>query len=246
LAAAVETLHTATLVHDDIIDNAQTRRGTPTVNADHGTNLAVYAGDFLLVKAVSFLSKAQVPYDKLTYVTNGISALCMGEVDQYYQKFNIPTFYAYLKRIMRKTGILFGAACALGANCAGLTDSQIRASARFGLYYGAAFQIADDLLDMEATQKEIGKPAQNDLKAGIITLPALLAALKDENIREGLAELFKGDGDILTISKSILKSNGISDAKKIKMKFIQKALRQLESLPASASREMLASMANHL
>jgi heptaprenyl diphosphate synthase len=151
-----------------------------------------------------------------------------------------------MKRILRKTGLLFSAACALGAECAGLDDAATRAAARFGLYYGGAFQIADDLLDMESTSQEIGKPAQNDLKEGIITLPALLAALGDPVIRSGLEGLFGGAGDIASLSRDILRSDGIAGARGVKERMLAKARRQLAALPETKSRDLLAALTEQL
>ncbi len=242
LAAAIEILHTATLVHDDIVDNAKIRRGQPTINEENGTQLAVYTGDYLFIRAVSMLSGAKLPYERLEMVTKGLTAVCLGEVDQYFGRYSIPTVYQYLKKAIKKTGIIFGAACGLGAFSGALSEKQIEAGARFGIYFGAAFQIKDDLLDLEATEKDIGKPILNDLKEGIITLPVLLAAGKDESIKEAINLLFKGQGEISKIAQLVMNANGIEEANALKQKYIEKALKQLTFFDDGNAKEILKSL----
>ena len=147
---------------------------------------------------------------------------------------------------MRKTGILFGAACVLGAFCGKLTDAQTKAAVRFGMYYGAAFQISDDLLDPESTQTVIGKPVLNDLKEGIVTLPVLLAALKDAEIRDEVSALFNGAGDLTLLAGKLRKSKGAEDARGIKGKYIAKAAIQLDILNESDGRDDLKRLLNSL
>lgn len=239
VAAAIETLHAATLVHDDIIDNAETRRGEPSVSAKHGINLAVYTGDYLLVKAVLLLSEAGLPMEKLKEVTRALEMVCRGEVDQYLGRHQIPTPRQYLKRIMRKTGILLSASCALGAFSTGCSEEQVKLLGRFGMYYGAAFQIRDDLLDLEATPAGIGKPVINDLKEGIATIPVILAARRDENLRRQLLEFFAGVGDARKIVAATLKIGGAEEARRLQERYVAKSLRLLRGFPRTEHRNAL-------
>ncbi|NLT18265.1 MAG: polyprenyl synthetase family protein, partial [Clostridiales bacterium] len=174
-AASVEILHAATLVHDDIIDNAKTRRGKETLSEKHNTNLAVYTGDYLLTKSLKLLIKTGLKPEKLDVLARAITLLCEGEVDQYLNKYSVSSVYNYLKRILGKTGVLFSASMALGAKIANLSDEVARYFSRFGLSFGAAFQIRDDLLDILSDPSKEGKPVLNDLKEGIATLPVIMA-----------------------------------------------------------------------
>ena len=108
-AASVEVLHAATLVHDDIIDNAKTRRGKITLSEKHNTNLAVYTGDYLLTKSLKLLIKTGLKPEKLNVLARAITLLCEAEVEQYLSKYTVSSVYNYLKRILGKTGVLFSA-----------------------------------------------------------------------------------------------------------------------------------------
>lgn len=239
VAAAIETLHTATLVHDDIIDNAETRRGEPSVSAKHGINLAVYTGDYLLVKAVLLLSEAGLPTDKLKEVARALQMVCIGEVEQYMGRHKMPTSRQYLKRIMRKTGILLSTSCALGAFATGCSDEQVKLLGRFGMYYGAAFQIRDDLLDIESTADGIGKPVINDLKEGIATIPVILAARRDETLRGQLQDFFAGVGDARRIISSTMAAGGTEEARRLQERYVDKSLKLLKYFPRTEHRNVL-------
>ncbi|MDX9871619.1 MAG: polyprenyl synthetase family protein [Clostridia bacterium] len=243
LAAALETLHTATLVHDDIIDNADTRRGQPTVAAKHGINLAVYAGDYLLVKAVLMLSEAGLPPEKMRDIALALEAMCVGEVDQYLGRNRIPSMRAYLKRIMRKTGILLSASCALGAFAADCSEQQVKALGKFGMYFGTAFQIRDDLLDLDAAHDasgKIGKPVIRDLQEGVITLPVIFAAYRNAGVKKQLETFFNGrGGEAAKLAQAVVKAGGAEESQRIQQKYIQKCLKLLKGFPQTEHRQAL-------
>ncbi len=242
VAAALETLHTATLIHDDIIDNAETRRGQPSVFSKHGINMAVYTGDYLLVKALLLLSEAGLPTEKLKDIAKAMEALCLGEVEQYLSRHRLITPREYLKRIMRKTGILLSASCALGAFVTGCPEEQVRLLGRFGMYFGTAFQIRDDLLDLEATDAnapEIGKPVVNDLKEGIVTIPVILAIRKNDTLREQVQNYFEGMGDVRNIVAGVMRSGGHEEARRLRDRYIDKCLHILEKLPSAEHRKVM-------
>lgn len=243
LAAALETLHTATLIHDDIIDNADTRRGQPTVSAKHGINLAVYAGDYLLVKAVIMLSEAGLPPEKMRDIARALESMCVGEVDQYLGRNKIPSMRAYLKRIMRKTGILLSASCALGAFAAGCSEKQVKDLGKFGMYFGTAFQIRDDLLDLDASKNmsaKIGKPVIRDLQEGVITLPVIFAAYRDAGVKRQLETFFGGrGGDAAKLATAVVRAGGTSESHRIQQRYINKCLKLLKGFPPTEHRQAL-------
>lgn len=243
-AKSIELLHTATLVHDDIIDNAPLRRSVPTVNATEGLHTAIFAGDYIYVKSVLALAESGLPLDYLREVARAIEAVCVGEVEQYRGRGSIPGFKTYVSRAVRKTGVLFGASCAIGAHLGGLPDDLVKLAGRFGGYYGIAFQIKDDLLDMLETSKTIGKPVGNDLKEGVVTLPVLLAAARDPQLKGSIEALLRSkkisQKQILGLLGEVIGAGGVSDAQTVMGKYVSRAQRALSKLPDTPGKDMLA------
>ncbi|MHB8961796.1 MAG: polyprenyl synthetase family protein [Saccharofermentanales bacterium] len=205
-AAAIETMHMATLVHDDTIDNAGQRRGIDTTFKKHGIHTAVYTGDWMLLKSLQMLAKTGEPDSVTTGLLNtlasGMEFVCNGEIDQYFGRGKIPAAKTYFQRIRGKTAALFGASCAAGAKLAGLSDDMIRYASGFGENFGIAFQIRDDMIDMVSTDAKAGKPVENDLREGIITLPVLLACNESKAFKARV-RTFLADPDHSSVSPII-------------------------------------------
>ncbi|HBC74561.1 MAG: hypothetical protein A2008_09315 [Candidatus Wallbacteria bacterium GWC2_49_35] len=174
-AAAVELIHSATLVHDDIIDNSAVRRGKPSVNNKFGNTAAVLFGDYLYCQAFGLISAFNDKYlaDNLLKAAR---SMCEGEIFQNINNFNpYITFNDYIKIIENKTARFLSKCSSLGAYCAKpKRRADIENMSKFGLNMGIAFQIADDVLDVVSDGKTIGKPAAKDLLEGKITLPVLI------------------------------------------------------------------------
>jgi geranylgeranyl pyrophosphate synthase len=178
--AAVELIHTATLVHDDLIDQAEYRRGRAAAWASHGPEVARAAGDYLFARAFAELAETG-DHAAVSHLAEATLALARGEALQRAQTHDPETTVeAYLERCALKTGKLFEAACLLGSG-------GDRALGEFGLSLGIAFQIADDILDCSGETIETGKIAGTDLREGTPTLPLILAAREDESVRAALA-----------------------------------------------------------
>lgn len=176
---AVELVHTATLVHDDVIDSAALRRGRETAWHAHGTDAARATGDYLFARAFAALADAG-DMEGVTILAGSCLSLARGEALQRLQRYDpATTVDAYLKRCALKTGKLFEAACLLGSREARLGE--------FGLALGIAFQIVDDILDCSGETLETGKIAGTDLREGTPTLPLILAAARDGVVRRALA-----------------------------------------------------------
>lgn len=257
LAAAVEALHMATLVHDDIIDSADKRRGQDTSVHLHGVNLAVYTGDWLLVKSLQLLSGAgsatEIRSAVLHRLAEALEEVFTGEVDQYQGRGAIPTLDAYMDRIRGKTAALFAGACAAGAKSAGLEDGRVETAGRFGEAFGMAFQIRDDLMDLLESGDAIGKPASHDLEKGNVTLPILMAAEADEGFRTDLSDYLDrwhgasgqagGAGHLLARARSL----GVGErTRTLSERFRQDALQCLEALPEGEGRAILAATLSSL
>lgn len=186
VAAAVELIHVASLIHDDVIDEASLRRGGPSVNAEWGNHAAVLAGDYLFATAFRLLD-SHAANGMVTLMTNAIAAMCEGEMLQKEQAFDPDvTEEAYLRRIEGKTAALLSACCEAGARLAGADDELAKGLGAYGRKLGLAYQIADDVLDMAEASETLGKPAGSDLKQGILTLPVILL-LRDPAWRDRLA-----------------------------------------------------------
>jgi octaprenyl-diphosphate synthase len=203
MATVMEMLHTATLVHDDIIDNAETRRNRPTVNSRFGNQTAVLMGDWLYMSAFeTSLQERSLPVlDILTAVTRKmtegelIQLMLLGRVDI--------TEDQYFDVLTRKTAHLFSACCEIGAMLGGASDSEREALRDYGLNLGIAFQLVDDLLDFTGTGETLGKAAGVDLLEGKLTLP-LIYLLEEDAAARAAVQTVVGEGSYAEISRAML------------------------------------------
>ena len=196
LAAVIELIHTATLVHDDIIDDADTRRGRPSVNARWGNEITVLVGDWLYMTAFQ-KTLAQRNFEILDILTNLTCRMTEGELLQLTQRGNVDiTEEEHLAIVRAKTAYLFSAAAEIGAIIGGASPAEQQALREYGLNVGIAFQLIDDLLDFTASEDKLGKPVASDLQDGKLTLPAIWLNHRGndrdrENIRSVVANGFK-------------------------------------------------------
>jgi heptaprenyl diphosphate synthase len=174
-AIAVELVHAATLVHDDVIDRSDTRRGRPTVRARQGDEPAIVVGDFYFAKAYREASRTEVP-EVVSLLAAAVMRVCHGELQQQRTRHRYRlSVDRYLRRIELKTASLLAASCEVGALLGELDDEGRRALTRYGQRLGMAFQVADDVLDYLGSEEEVGKPVGHDLLEGFATLPLMLA-----------------------------------------------------------------------
>ena len=187
VAVPLELIHMASLVHDDVIDNAETRRGQLTVKSKWDNRIAMYTGDYIYGKALALVTELKNPQIH-QILSKAMVQMCIGEMEQIRDFFNTEqSVRNYLLRIRRKTALLIAISCQLGAIAAGADRRTANLLYRFGYNVGMAFQIRDDLLDLLGTEKQIGKPPGSDIRQGNITLPVLLA-LREPAIAEELQE----------------------------------------------------------
>jgi heptaprenyl diphosphate synthase len=248
-AGAIEILHTATLVHDDIIDRSKFRRGRTTISEKYGSEIAIYAGDFLFTKAVLMLSNG-IAAEKLDMVARAVKVICEGEVDQYQGRYNLNiSTFSYLKRITRKTAVLFAAACGMGAYLSKCNTNIIKLLTRFGMYYGIAFQIRDDLNDFLLSKESAGKTVGADFINGNITLPVIYS--KSPELNRILSTFMNSEVEpikenIDEVLKHIKDNKGIEKTKIMLEKYIIKGVKILEGLPENKYRELLRKMIKEL
>jgi len=249
MAAALEIIHTASLVHDDIIDEAGERRGQESVQSRFGKNVAVYAGDFMILSALSNLSS--IPTKRQAGYFRSLSEMCRGELLQYENLHNINlTKEDYLRRIHGKTGSLFHLACWMGAEECECTPEIAEALQNFGTSFGYLFQLQDDIMDF-VNAAHMGKPTGSDLKDGIYSLPVIFAldAPKTRNALRRLLSRYKAHPDestLLTIHKIIQQTNALQRSMQVMIEYADEATAALQVLPATAERDCFISLTTNL
>lgn len=227
---AVELVHLGSLYHDDVMDDAATRRTVESVNARWGNLTAILAGDFLLAKASEIA--ASLGTEVAGLLASTIGRLCEGQVRELQDTFNPDrTEDAYVASINGKTASLFATACRIGAIVGDLPRDHVDALTTFGERYGMAFQVVDDILDVVATDEELGKPAGHDLVEGVYTLPVIrhLAAPGGDELRDMLGKPL--DGIALDKARALVRSNGaVDDAASTARSYADAALGALDAL----------------
>jgi geranylgeranyl pyrophosphate synthase len=245
-AASVELLHMATLVHDDVLDRAELRRGQPTVAHRYGPGTAVSAGNYLLARAFSELVGAGSPeaVDLLSATAVGLSE---GEVLQRAEAHDVRVSEEqYVRRCERKTADLFAAACGLGALLSAAGDETVGAVGRFGRLIGLAFQVLDDILDCSGDQAAIGKRPGTDVRDGTITLPMIYAL----ESRPELAEVFRrpapSDADVELVLRAVADSGALARARARALRYIEDARAVLAACPETVERGLLLQVAEQV
>ncbi len=250
MAAVMEFLHTATLVHDDIIDNAEMRRGAPSINSRFGNTTAVLVGDWLYMTAfeTSLQERSLEILEILTAVTRKmvegelIQLTLLGCADISEEQ--------YLDVLQRKTAYLFSACCEIGAILAGANASEQRALRDYGLNLGAAFQLIDDLLDFTATDEMLGKPAGADLLEGKVTLPLIYLLQRESAYASAVREVMR-EGSYEGLSRSSLlsaaeESGALDAARERASSLAERARIALAVLPASKYRDALEALPTYI
>lgn len=246
VAVALELIHMATLVHDDVIDDAATRRGRPTVKSKWDNRTAIYTGDYILARALERITHLTEPRIH-RILSKAMVDMCVGEIEQIEALYQWnQSFKTYFWRIRRKTALLMAISCQLGGLVSQAQEKVVQALYRYGYYVGMAFQITDDILDFTGTEKQLGKPAGSDLKQGNITLP-VLASFRDPAVRQAVINEFNtGSPNIPKIINLIIQSGGVTIAKKIAQRYLAKARKALHDLESMYSRETLTRIADFI
>lgn len=243
VAVSLELIHMASLIHDDVIDDAYTRRGRPTVKAKWDNKISMYTGDYILARALEIITSLNnVEAHKILSKT--MVELSIGEIEQIRDKYNFEqTITNYFRRIKRKTALLISASCQLGGIAADVPRDVHIKLAKFGYYAGMAFQITDDILDFTSTEAKLGKPAGEDLLQGNITLPVLLA-IKNPDVKSQIEKVNEYmDSDELSAIIELIKNTGaINKAMQISNLYLQKANQVLNVLPPNPTKKLLGTM----
>ena len=248
LAAAIESLHTATLVHDDLIDGALIRRGIPTLNAQWSPAATVLTGDFIFSKAAKLAAETR-SVDVMRIFAETLSTIVNGEITQLFSSRWVANREDYYRRIYAKTASLFEASTRTAAILSNASDDIIVAVKQYGYDIGMAFQIIDDILDFTSEQTTMGKPVASDLRQGLITLPVLyyLENHTDDLDMKNILESNFCDEDCLgRLLKSIRESGAIELSFDEARNSVQSGLNALMTLPISEERKALEELANYI
>jgi heptaprenyl diphosphate synthase len=228
---SVELVHLASLYHDDVMDEASRRRGVPSVNARWGNLIAIVAGDFLLARSAEIAASLGTEIAGLLAAT--LARLCQGQVAEVRSAYDIGrTEDDYLQAISNKTAALLSTACRIGGLTADLEQHEIGALTRFGESFGMVFQLRDDVLDVLATEEELGKPPGQDLAEGIYTLP-VQRALNDERVGVALRALLGAPlapHEVDSARELVTRSNGIAESVEVARRYASEATAAAELL----------------
>lgn len=248
MSAVIEYIHTATLLHDDIIDGAKYRRKRPTANSLYGNDVAVLCGDFLYSR--SYITLTEYGAKQVQMILSS-AALTMseGEVIQLLKTGDINlTFDDYIQIITRKTAVLFSAACEIGGRLAEVSEEKIKALKDFGYYLGLSFQMTDDILDYMGNPEITGKKNGTDLFEGKLTLPVIKTLEKaNENEKNIITEMFKkkerNDDDLKVLKDIIVKYDIEKISEKTADEYINKSLSSLDIFEDNDYRKALIALA---
>lgn len=250
LAAAVEILHTATLVHDDLIDAASIRRGNPTLNTVWSPAATVMAGNYIFGRAARYAAHTEHPR-VIALFADTLGIIVEGELRQLFNRsVGLPSRSDYLQRIYGKTAALFSVAAEGAAELGGAPDVIVAQLRDYGYYFGMAFQILDDILDFTANETQLGKPVGNDLREGIVTLPVMLYAEVDPDSaalhnywaarRDGAASRAAAVADLVGAVRA---SSAIQRARDEAVNMATQAQAALAGIPPGPARDVLYELA---
>jgi octaprenyl-diphosphate synthase len=251
LSIVFEYLHAATLLHDDVVDNAELRRGQPSANTLWGNAAVVLVGDFLLATSF-FLSVLSGNLKILRVLSETTTSMAEGEVLQLINSGNLEVSEQdYIEVITRKTAILISAACQIGAILGDASEEREEAMRRFGLNLGIAFQLRDDFLDYTGSEAEFGKPVGKDLQEGKITLPLIRALQSSDNKdRHRLVDLITSDSiqeeTFAEVKQIIKRYEGLDYTDQLANHYITEAKSALAIFPPSPTRESLLEIADYV
>lgn len=245
VAVPLELIHSASLVHDDVIDDSDMRRGRRTVKAQWNNRVAMYTGDFIFARALEYVTSIENPRVHQILARTMVE-ICNGEVIQIEDKFRLnQNIKDYFRRIKRKTALLIESSCELGAVVADVDQKNVRHLKRYGYFVGMSYQIVDDILDFTSTDKQLGKPAGSDLLQGNITLPILL--MKDHPIiKQFIDSAASGvitEKERMEMLELVRNSEVIKQSIKISNDYLKKAIKEVESLPDHPMKKKLRDVA---
>ncbi|XP_046915110.2 decaprenyl diphosphate synthase subunit 1 qless [Dermatophagoides farinae] len=239
VALIIEMIHTASLIHDDVIDSADTRRGKPSVNVLWGQKKSIFAGDFVISKGSQMLARLNSPV-LVSILSEAIIDLVLGEFMQMgSKKDEKERFSHYIQKTFKKTASLIAYTCRAVTYLATTDHGLQEAAFEYGKNLGIAFQLVDDLLDFVSSKDELGKPAANDLKLGLATAPVLFACEKFPELNEMIIRRFSEPGDVEKTYDAVMKSDGLNHTRMLAQQHADEAARQISNLRDTPEKQAL-------
>ncbi|MGC4376291.1 heptaprenyl diphosphate synthase component II [Fictibacillus sp. Mic-4] len=248
VAVALELIHMASLVHDDVIDDADLRRGEKTVKSMYDNKVAMYTGDFMFARALEQITHIQIPRAH-QILAHCFKEMCIGEIQQIKEQYDLNQhFRHYLRRIKRKTALLIAMSCQLGAISTNAPLNYQRELFNFGYSVGMAYQITDDILDFTGTEKQLGKPAGGDLKQGNITLPVLHTMKNRPEIVDEIKQYYKtfDDRTLQRLIQEIKENGSVEYASNIANVYLDRAFLAVNKLPGGQAKTSLIKIAKYI
>ncbi|GGI39854.1 polyprenyl synthetase family protein [Mammaliicoccus stepanovicii] len=248
IATTLELIHMASLVHDDVIDKSDKRRGKPTISKKWDVQTAVLTGNYLLSQSLNAVSRIEHPklHERLA---DGIIEVCKGELFQFEDQFVInQSITNYLRRIKRKTALLISLSTELGAYSANTDDITAEKLKKIGYYIGMSYQIIDDILDFTSTEKKLGKPVGSDLRNGHLTLPVLLRMKNSSQFKNKITQLDTATSSVVfdEIIEEVIHSQELQHAKSVSNNYLKKAEDLIHSLKNEQGKKLLFEIINKI
>ncbi|KAF2739502.1 decaprenyl-diphosphate synthase subunit 1 [Polyplosphaeria fusca] len=249
LAEITELIHTASLLHDDVIDHSQSRRSAPSANIEFGNKMAVLAGDFLLGRASVALARLRDP-EVTELLATVIANLVEGEFmqlkntarDEKNPVWTEDTLSYYLQKTYLKSASLISKSCRAAAILGQTTPEVVEAAYSYGKNLGLAFQLVDDMLDYTVSGAELGKPAGADLELGLATAPLLFAWKDNKSLGKLVGRKFSGEGDVQTAREIVADSSGLEQTRALAQEYVDKAIEAISGFPESEAKHGLIEM----
>lgn len=249
MAASIETIHLATLVHDDIIDQSELRRGNLSIQAKYGQAYAVYMGDYLLTKCFMMLTHLDLEKELAIRLGKVLSKICVGDIRQHQKKFDLDiTPFQYIKIVAGKTCALISIALSSGAYHAGATKEHTKLLAKIGFKIGMIFQLVDDLLDYEGSQSIVGKDLQMDVYRGYYSMP-IIFALKDSHYKDELKKILGHDMNQEALDRTyeiVYESGSVEKTKDLLNRYAEKTNALIDQLPTGETKDVLQQLLPYL
>lgn len=248
LAASIEMLHTATLVHDDLIDGSLLRRGIPTVNAQWSPAATVLAGDYIFARAAELAAQTD-SVDVMRNFADTLATIVNGEITQMFTSRGVASRDDYFKRIYAKTASMFELATKCAALISSVSDEVVENVRVLGYEFGMAFQIVDDILDFTGEQATVGKPVASDLRQGLVTLPAIYFTENNPENPEMVSVLngeYSNDGSMTRLVEAIRASGSIKLALEEAREYVTRGLNVLAGLPDGIERQALVELGEYI
>jgi len=248
LAASIEMLHTATLVHDDLIDGSLLRRGIPTVNANWSPAATVLAGDYIFARAAELAAQTDSVAVMQSFAET-LATIVNGEITQMFTSRGVSSRDDYFQRIYAKTASMFVLATKSAALISHCDEDIVDTIRKFGYEIGMAFQIVDDILDFTGEQAEVGKPVASDLRSGLVTLPAICYLENnpdDQDMEAVLRGEYSHDGRMKRLVKAIRSSGAIQQALGEARQYVERGFEYLEKMPDGVERQALFELGSYI